>query len=70
MMRVTWSGREIGRVEDSDTKFLSYLLDRHIRLETTLIDKLELLDHFKTFRVKAAVYLMKSSITAPIIETY
>jgi hypothetical protein len=45
-------------------------LDKHIRLQTSLIDKLEMLDHFKTFRVRAKVFLLKQSITVPIVETY
>lgn len=67
MMRVVWKDREIGRVEDSETKFLNGLLDKHILLQTFLIDKLEFLDHFKTFRVRANVTLRKESITAPIV---
>lgn len=34
------------------------------------MDKLELLDHFKTFRVRAKVMLLKDSLTVPIVETY
>lgn len=71
MMRIAWADREIGRVEDEDAQFMCALMEKgFIRMETTLKDSLNTVSHFTPFKVKAEVYLKKSTITIPIVETY